>query len=244
LAIRGDVKKVYNTPYEQYGKFSDAFTYYSHVQTLTNFKGPWHSLCYYEFMQSLRGLVFIGAALAVAQPLLATNYSDFDQINQFAGPASVSGQFDLLLPGGEADSATMSGYPDGNGFYSDASGFQTGMKVDNATIRFWFSDPTGGQEAWLASISSANTPGLSEIIAGGGSFSTLFEADNFNGDDYATLILSISDTGKLNYTITPLYGGFNVDAGELQVSVPDGGSTALLMGFGFLAMAGYRKIRR
>jgi hypothetical protein len=195
-------------------------------------------------MQSLRGLVFIGAALAVAQPLLATNYSDFDQINQFAGPASVSGQFDLLLPGGEADSATMSGYPDGNGFYSDASGFQTGMKVDNATIRFWFSDPNGSGERWQAELSTADSPILSEILGSGGSFSTRFEGDTFNGDDYADLLLSISNTGKLNYTLTATTGEFKVDAAQLEVSVPDGGSTALLMGFGFLAMAGYRKIRK
>ena len=185
------------------------------------------------------------AAVLVVPAAFATAYTDFDQIGSIATTSTpVTGQFDLTLPLGENDSATMSGYVNGNGYYSDISGFTPGMAINNAAISFWLSDPAGGKESWAATITAVDNEELWEVLTAGGSFSTHFQATDIS--DYAELLLSISETGKLDYRISSTAGSFRVDAAMLEVNtaaVPDGGATAALLGLGFLSLAALARKR-
>jgi hypothetical protein len=193
-------------------------------------------------MQSVKKLVCL-LGLMVAPSVFALPYTDFDVVNSSVNTTTpYNGTFDLTLPGGENDSATMSGYVNGNGFYQDVGGFQIGSTVTGAAISLWLSDPNGEKESWAAYLSPST---LNEMFSGGGAFVTRFEATDIS--DYGELLVSISDTGKLDYKITSNSGEFKVDAAMLEVnatSVPDGGSTAVLMGLGFLSLAGFRKLRK
>lgn len=195
-------------------------------------------------MQSAKKLVCL-LSLMVSPTVFALPYTDFDVVNSAVNASTpYNGTFDLSLPGGESDSATMSGYINGNGFYQDVGGFQIGSTVTSAAISLWLSDPNGGKESWAAYLSPST---LNEMFSGGGSFVTRFEATDIS--DYAELLISISETGKLDYKITASGAGseFVIDAAMLEVnatSVPDGGGTAILMGLGFLSLAGFRKIRK
>ena len=193
-------------------------------------------------MQSAKKLVCL-LGLMVSPSVFALPYTDFDVVNSSVNTTiPYSGTFDLTLPGGENDSATMSGYVNGNGFYQDVGGFQIGSTVTGAAISLWLSDPNGEKESWAAYLAPST---LNEMFSGGGAFVTRFEATDIS--DYGELLVSISETGKLDYKITANTGEFKVDAAMLEVnatSVPDGGSTAVLMGLGFLSLAGFRKLRK
>jgi hypothetical protein len=68
----------------------------------------------------------------------------------------------------------------------------------------------------------------------------------------ADLLVAINTTGQLEYTVTALGGSFTLDLAYLQVEagsygnapVPDGGTTAILLGMAFLGLTGFRRATR
>jgi hypothetical protein len=185
--------------------------------------------------------------LMTAAPAFAVQYSDFDVINTVVNSTSpYEGNFNLLTSGAENDSQAMSGYAGnlgGNGTFSDAGGFQIGTEIYDATVSFWFSDPSGGnRDGYTVSVKLSELLGYEEF-SGGGDVSTTFSATLFNADDWADILLTISSTGQLGYKIeaSNAQSSFQVDAAMLTVNVPDGGATAGLLGLGFLASAALRR---
>src|SRR4051812_11055347 len=171
----------------------------------------WYTLCYWSSMHLPR-ILACAAGLIASQTLFAVPYTDFDVINRSVNPVTpYLGQFDLTLPGGENDSATMSGYVNGNGTYSDVGGFQPGMVLGSAAISLWLSDPLGGRESWAATLTD-----FSQLLTVGSSITTHFQATDFS--DYGEILLSITGTGKLAYQISSLSGDFQLDAAMLEVT--------------------------
>jgi hypothetical protein len=196
--------------------------------------------------------------LLASAPAFATEYADFDLINQSVNTVNdrLYGTFNLLTAGAENDSQTMTGYGGdlgGNGTFSDLGGFQLGSTVENAAIEFWFSDPAGGgADGYVIRINVASLQmyGYAEWDVSNDTDkeyqSVAIEGTSFG----AEVLLAISNTGIVEWKIQSLdSGSFNVDAGRLIVNatapVPDGGSTAILLGMGMIGMVGLqRKLRK
>jgi hypothetical protein len=203
-------------------------------------------------------LVF--AALTSGVPIFAIEYADFDILNQTIAPepgghnAAYYGTFDLLTAGAEGNSADMSGYGGeygGNGIFSDIGGFQRGSHIDNATVAFWFSDPQGSGEQWAMRVEVTTlTRQFYHTVEEGTDlgqeyYYQLFESPMYDVD----ILFNLSETGQLNYKVQVDNGSFRLDAGILTVNatqpVPDGGSTAILLGLGMIGMVGVqRKLRK
>ena len=203
---------------------------------------------------TLRPIQLLAVAGLATTSALAVPYADFDILNATATVGgAVTRQFDLTLPTPENDSADMIGYPGtGNGLFQDISGFQPGMNVTSASILLWLSDPNGGREQWnLDLLLDPDGDGafFRQALSAGGAFSKYFQATGLS--KMADILVEISQTGKLNFTIEAVEGSFQVDAAMLKVdaqststtAVPDGGYTAAMVGLVFLGMAGASRSR-
>ena len=191
--------------------------------------------------------IAVAAALASVSTF-ALEYTDFDIIQDGAtGPNDTyEGAFNLNLSPGENDSANISGYGEnqGNGYFSDTiGGFPIPSDVTSAEISFWFSTVAG--EIQVKISDSVITDLLTYInIAAPGSH---FQSSLLLPDD-TDLLLSIGATGELTYIIeSSANSSFTLNYAQLKVTtaaVPDAGGSAILVGFGMLGLASFRRLRK
>jgi hypothetical protein len=191
---------------------------------------------------------------------MAAQYVDFDVINAEVTPEQyITGSFNLLTSGIENDSGTFAGYDGeagGNGTFNDVGGFTVGSIVQDATLAFWFSDPNGGTDDGYKIRIKVST--YYSTIEQGAALDTEKEyqsvlVNNWWPEHVTEIFYKISTTGILDYKIaTSGTSTFHVDAGMLIVNtpdgtsrVPDGGSTAVLLGLGMVGLVGLqRKLRK
>jgi hypothetical protein len=186
--------------------------------------------------------------LAVASNALAASYifSDADRFGSLVtsgtnppigspagvtltagGPTpSVSSSFDIVNPDGTPSFTLGVPYPF-TATYNSVLGFTPGLiAVDYGLVTLFLRDPSGGSETLEFTAST--------FLIEAGSVGTQLVVS-----DYATAAVTaaLDATGAFNYTITATSGSFILDAAYLQVgatTVPDGGSTATLLGSALL----------
>ena len=151
------------------------------------------------------------------------------------GPsASVSGSFDLVNADGTSSFTLGTPYaPSVRKTYSSALGFIPGtLFTDYGVVTLFFRDPAGGSET-VVFTASPDTITASDI---GTQF---FISPTIS----ATLTTALNLSGAFSYTVTATSGSFILDAAYLEVgaSVPDGGSTATLLGSALLVGAFLRR---
>ena len=180
------------------------------------------------------------AGLLSSFSLRAITYSDLqlpDVLLDANNPltASVTDWFDLENTGSQSLEPYGLPYKDRAGFDSDT------MDVLSGTVEFLVYDTTGDLDTF-----SINLGNLSLIE--NGTFNYYFHEAS---DVEASLLLEISDTGRLQYTVTAKNGSsFRLGGAYLEVevdgptNVPDGGASILLLGLGFLSVTGIRSVIR
>ena len=200
-----------------------------------------------------------GAGLTVSSASAIT-YRDIDNPNKtlIAGDPlnnTHTGTFDLVTGDGE-DPMTI-GLPyslSARGTFSDIAGFTPGeMQAISGKVSFWIRDDdaltTDGSESYSISLDE-----FSNVLSTGSNFGRWkFQSSGLGID----LLLEINTTGQLQYFVTAIDDGdpttqndFILDYAMLQINaepitgVPDGGATALFLGFGMLGLGGLRLIRK
>lgn len=195
----------------------------------------------------LLGSAMLGVASANAVPFRdidAWNSTLIDQHNTTA-----NGTFDIVTGDNDVNITIVgSGYSDAGSIYSDIAGFVQGnYTIDSATLFFYFRDDTDpGNATESVTVSIDGSVFVNQQTIANGLFSI------FGGGATVGIMSSLSD-GILSYEVARHAGDFYFDYARLEVTatlntqpptnVPDGGSTAILMGLGLLGFAGLRHRR-
>ncbi len=194
-------------------------------------------------MRTLLTTLSVAAAAIVSSSAYTINhYTDIDAIggNNFIdrGNNRITGLFDIVTGDGDVNVSISSPYYDPAQSFSDAAGFRPGAeRVDSAQVYFYFrddlDDPTKVEAVRLdldyyTLTRDAEVANLSFTIFGG---------------EASGAIEALERDGRLVYNVTRVAGDFFFDFARLEVDahVPDGGSTAILLGIGILGLAAARR---
>ena len=182
-------------------------------------------------------LTTLASALLGAASVIAVPYSDLQVLgDNVAAGTSVTHTFDLENTG--SSSIVYQGTP-----LADQAGFDhTTMQAVSGFVAFGLSN--AGQTAYYTVDLQGTT-----ITSPGSSFTSVTVI--FQGIQ-ADLLVAINSTGKLEYTVSAVNGSFTLDIGYLEVDansfgnapVPDGGTTAILLGMAFLGLTSVRRVTR
>lgn len=168
-------------------------------------------------------------ALMLGSAVNAAVYTDFDNINRLVnGNNPYYGTFNIVT---------------GDGGALDHAGFNNATEtVVSGLLEFtlWDDSLFDGSETFSINLDS------SLFINGGAAFAIV--VDSLSAD----LVASLNADGILNYTVTATRGDFRlVNAGLTAVtvpirsnSVPDGGTSAVLLGLGLCGLAAVRRFRK
>lgn len=179
----------------------------------------------------------LAACLLTGVSASAITYSDLQLPNVLlnANNTSVTREFDLENTG--SDSLEPYGLP-----YKDQAGFDADtMDAISGTVEFLVYDISGDLDTFSIDLGDLS-------LIENGTFNYYFHEAS---DVAASLLVGISNTGKLQYTVTAQNGSsFTLGGAYLEVevdgptSVPDGGASIVLLGLGCLGLAGIRRVVR
>jgi hypothetical protein len=183
---------------------------------------------------------------AVSAHAVHIEYRDADLLNQIIGAgSSYSDSFDIVNPDGTASFTVQMGVystttQHGGTTFTSALGYTPGDPIVDGTVSFWFRAASGD--------TVEVTVGLETILSSTGSGNVIFLSESLG----ATLIADIETDGTVSYTVlnvgpTPIrldYALLVAIIDDQQVPVPEGGTTAMLLGLGLVGLAGIRKFRK
>jgi hypothetical protein len=191
----------------------------------------------------LKMLLAAGALVVGAQQAQAISYQDADNW-QTAGVGttigiggSVSSDFNIVADDVlQADTFTVETPPyntstqNGGKTYHSILGYTPGDPILDGSVNFWLRNSAGDTVNILV--------GLGTLLESANSGSVIFKSEGLN----LTLAADLQADGIINYTVSNI-GPSDVifDYALLIATVPDGGMTAMLLGLGFLGIAGLRR---
>jgi VPDSG-CTERM motif len=199
-------------------------------------------------MNITKQLALFGLALASAASAQATFYADVDQIpetERWIGRQHnrTVGYFNIVVGDGDTITIGLPYHAPGQ-TYSDVPGFTPGRdKVDAISAWFYFRDNNNDDRVEAVRVDLDHT----KFLLGGTSSNPLTVIGNKSfsifGGDASGAIQALEKDGILKYQINRVDGDFYFDYARLEVEahVPDGGGTAILLGFGILAMGALRR---
>lgn len=184
-------------------------------------------------------LLLTAAASLVSSQAITAHFTDVDQIggDNFVTKqnAAIAGFFDIVT--GDGDTITISSpYYAPPQTFSDVAGFVPGRdSVKSAYVHFYFRDDNDAKVESVRINLDYYTLNRNIGIANM-SFSI------FDGDATGA-IEALEIDGRLKYNIIRADGDFYFDYARLEVdaSVPDGGTTAVLLGAGMLVLGAVRR---
>ena len=173
-----------------------------------------------------------------ASSTFAVPYVDVQSPNAWVSAFSpYNGVFNLVSPGSSTN-VDLTAW--GAGVVSDVGNYQTGTDLVSATASFFFADDND------RAIEKVNVfIGLFD-----GSFNTLLQSQSLTTITFgaSTISLAILETfGGINYSVSSSGGDFKLSHAVLTATpatvrgVPDGGTTAILLGLGLLSLVAIRR---
>lgn len=192
-------------------------------------------------MKTLATLLGIATAAVVSTSAYTiTHYTDIDQItgNNFitGGHNRITGLFDIVTGDGDVNVAISAPYYSTPQVFSDAAGFRPGSEtIDAVQVYFYFRDDADDKiEAVRLSLDNY-------ILTRDYDLANL--TFSIFGGTASGAIQALERDGQLYYNVIRVDGDFYFDFARLEVDahVPDGGSTAILLGFGILGLAAVRR---
>lgn len=188
---------------------------------------------------------FLGAMAlsALATPVFGNSFVDIQNPNAYVPTfGSYSGTFDLVNPG--SSTFTISGFPSGNGTFSDAGGYALNTPLTSVSASFYVVDSFLHID--VIDVSLGNFTGVDDALWLLGKKAT-FSFAGQNGE-----ISWLEQNGTIGYQISSDFGDFTLQYAMLTAntstgdplggpSVPDGGTTLVLLGMSLLAVLGVRK---
>lgn len=207
------------------------------------------------FTQKPRLLVGCAAALVVSFSASAVTFRDIDHpgiLLDASGTQTYHGVFDLItgdVTGGVHEGPFTIGAPyplSIQGTYSEISGFDPNtMQATSGKVSFWIKDndtsAADGTEIYTIALDD-----IANKLATGSNFGKYkFQVSGLSVD----LLMTINETGALDYYVTATEGNFILDYAMLDVqaqakSVPDAGATLTLLGLGVIGMTSLRRLYR
>jgi hypothetical protein len=189
--------------------------------------------------------LILSAVLGLAVSAHAIEYRDADLLNIVIAPgATYSDTFNIVSPDGTDSFTVQIGIysattQHGGTTFTSQLGYTPGDPIEDGTVNFWFRNARND--------SFEVTVGLDTILTSAGGGNVVFLSESLG----AALIADLEADGMLNYTVLNLgptnirfdYALLVVTTRE-DVGVPEGGTTAMLLGLGFVGLAGIRRLRK
>lgn len=193
-------------------------------------------------MKATLGALLLAATLFGAQQASATpiTYRDADQIslalsaNGANGPSTYNGNFNFMTPDGTSAMYAVN-FGGADGIYKSQLGFnpQTqSVRAGSGKIYLFLRDPRGGKETGTVTV--LNMEALDTINS--------FQTYTILSDAFSVNVAAkINADGQFDYSITATSGDFYLRGAYAQFSVPDGGTTAALLGCSLLGLVYLRR---
>ena len=180
----------------------------------------------------------LAAVVALAFQASATTFTDIQApVGAYvASGASYSGTFDIVSPGSLTQD--IGGFPSGNGRFVDHGGYVPNTPLSSVAVTFYLTD---------SSFIPLDLVCVNLENAGGGLGIMWGRRATFSFQGGTGVLDALQQDGKLSYTVSSIVGDFTVKYALLQAdttstaSVPDGGSTLLLLGGAFVVLAIFRR---
>ena len=180
----------------------------------------------------------LAAVIALAFQASATTFTDIQVPSaHVASGGSFSGIFDIVTPGSDTQ-ISISSFPSGNGIFSDSGGYTRNTPLSSVAVTFYLTD---------SSFIPLDLVCVDLENAGGGLGIMWGRRATFSFQGGTGVLDALQQDGKLSYTVSSIVGDFTVKYALLQAdttstaSVPDGGSTLLLLGGSFVVLAIFRR---
>jgi hypothetical protein len=178
----------------------------------------------------------VALGTALFSSAMSATFTDAQVLNQYvASGGSYGGTFNLITPGNE--SFTVSGFPSGNGTYTDQGGYTPGTALTSLTVQFFLVDRLSLLPLDILCISLDGLDSLGVMLGTQATFT-------YNGGK--GLLQLVQTDGMLNYHVQSLFGDFTIQDAVLSVTtdgsksggggVADGGMTLALMGCGLVGL--------